>query len=220
MSKRKKILSLIFNVLAFVSTVIIFISYFFEEPSILIQNGFDSLKYFTTDSNILVAVVCAITAVYDIRILAGKSDTLPQAVLILKFIGTACVTLTMTATVLFLMPVYGMFVLKGSLIIVHVTTPLLALISFVFFETVHRISIPKSLLGAVPMMLYGIMYYIEVAVIGEANGGWKDFYAYNRGGHWLLSTVLMTSGCFVAAILTAVIHNLYLKHVTKKNQTK
>ena len=52
MSKRKTILSLIFNVLAFVSTVIIFISYFFEEPSILIQNGCDSLKYFTTDSKI------------------------------------------------------------------------------------------------------------------------------------------------------------------------
>ena len=131
MSKRKTILSLIFNVLAFVSTVIIFISYFFEEPSILIQNGFDSLKYFTTDSNILAAVVCAVTAVYDIRILSGKSDTLPQAVLILKFIGTACVTLTMVATVLFLMPVYGMFVLKGSLIIVHVTTPLLALIFWI-----------------------------------------------------------------------------------------
>ena len=49
----------------------------------------------------------------------------------------------------------------------------------------------------------------------EANGGWKDFYAYNRGGHWLLSTVLMTSGCFVAAILTAVIHNIVLKKQKK-----
>ncbi len=215
MSKRKTILSLIFNILAFVSTAVIFVSYFFEEPSILIQNGFDSLKYFTTDSNILAAIVCAVTAVYDIRILSGKSDTLPQAVLILKFIGTACVTLTMVATVLFLMPVYGMFVLSGSLIVVHATTPLLALISFVFFETVHHISIPKSLLGAVSMMLYGIVYYLEVKVIGEANGGWKDFYAYNRGGHWLLSTVLMTSGCFVAAILTAVIHNIVLKKQKK-----
>ena len=56
MTKKKTILSLIFNLLAFVSTIIIFISYFFEEPSILIQNGWDSLKYFTTDSNILVAV--------------------------------------------------------------------------------------------------------------------------------------------------------------------
>lgn len=215
MTRKKALISLICNILAFISTVFAIISYFFIEPNILIQNGFDSLKYFTTDSNILVAIACAVTAISDIRILAGKSDTIPRPVLMFKFIGTACVTLTMTATVLFLMPVYGTFVIKGSLFIVHVSTPLLALLSFVFLETVHHISIPKSLLGTVPMMIYGIVYYIEVAVIGEANGGWKDFYVYDRGGHWILSTVLMTSGCFVASILTAVIHNLALKHSLK-----
>lgn len=220
MTKKKVLISLTFNILAFISTIYAIISYFFIEPNILIQNGLDSIKYFTTDSNILAAIACAVTAIFDIRILTKKSDTIPKSVMMLKFIGTACVTLTMTATVLFLMPVYGMFVLKGSLFIVHVSTPLLALLSFVFLETVHYISIPKSLLGTVPMMIYGIVYYIEVAVIGEANGGWKDFYAYNRGGHWFLSTVLMTSGCFVAAILTAVVHNLYLKHITKKIKTK
>ncbi len=212
-------LSLISNLLILVLTVGVVISYFFTEPNVLIQNGFDSFRYFTTDSNVLVAIVAIFVAIGDIRILSGKTDTLPKKVILLKFVGTACVTLTMTATVGFLMPVYGLFVIQGSLIIVHVITPLLALCSFVLWENIYRISIPKSFLGSIPMMIYGIVYGIEVAIIGEANGGWKDFYAYNRDGHWLLSTVLMTTGCFVIAVLTAVIHNLAVKYSEKKNHS-
>ncbi len=44
MTKRKVLLSLIFNILAFISTIYAIISYFFIEPNILIQNGLDSLN--------------------------------------------------------------------------------------------------------------------------------------------------------------------------------
>lgn len=216
MSKTKTILSLIFNLLVFICTVCSIISYFFVEPNVLISNGFDSFKYFTTDSNVLAAIIGAVVAVYDILILAGKRDSLPKPVVILKFIAAACVTLTMTVTLLFLMPFYGTFVIAGPLFIVHVSSPALTLISFVFFETVHRIGIPKSFLALIPMLLYGAVYYVEVFLIGEANGGWKDFYAYNRDGNWLLSNILLVCGGIVVSILTAVLHDLVLKHAEKK----
>ena len=206
MTKKRTVLSLIINILIFVITVCVVISYFFTEPNLLIQNGFDAFRFFTTDSNVLVAIASVTVAIADIRILLGKTENLPKAILMFKFVGTACVTLTMTATVGFLMPVYGTFVMQGSLIIVHAITPLMALLSFVFLENVYRISIPQSLIGTIPMMLYGLVYAFMVT-----HHIWDDFYQYNRGGHWLLSAIFMTSGCFVMAIVTALLHNLAVK---------
>ena len=206
MTKKRTILSLIINLLIFGITVGVVISYFFAEPNLLIQHGADAFRFFTTDSNVLVAIASVTVAVADIRILSGKTENLPKTILLFKFVGTACVTLTMTATVGFLMPVYGTFVMQGSLIIVHLITPLMALFSFVFLENVYRISLPQSLIGTIPMMIYGLVYAFMVT-----HGIWNDFYQYNRGGHWLISAIFMTAGCFVIAILTAVFHNLALK---------
>ena len=206
MTKKRTILSLIINLLISGITAGVVISYFFAEPNLLIQHGVDAFRFFTTDSNVLVAIASVTVAVADIRILRGKTDSLPKAVLMFKFIGTACVTLTMTATVGFLMPVYGTFVMQGSLVIVHAVTPLMALLSFVFLENVYRISIPQSLMGTVPMIIYGLVYAFMVT-----HGIWTDFYQYNRGGHWLLSAIFMTSGCFVMAVVTALLHNLAVK---------
>ncbi|MBQ7521897.1 MAG: hypothetical protein IJU14_03360 [Clostridia bacterium] len=212
MTKKKTMLSLITNLLIFVITVCVVISYFFAEPNVLIQHGVDAFRFFTTDSNILVAIASITVAIADIRILLGKTESLPKAILLFKFVGTACVTLTMTATVGFLMPVYGTFVMQGSLIIVHAITPLLALLSFVFLENVYCISIPQSLIGTIPMMIYGLVYAFMVT-----HHIWDDFYRYNRGGQWLLSAIFMTSGCFVMAIITALLHNLALRN--KKDST-
>lgn len=216
MTKRKTVISLIVNLLIFIITVVVFISYFFVEPNILIKNGWESLKYFTTDSNILTAIASLIVAVFDIRILQKKADTLPKAVVLFKFIGTSCVTMTFGATILFLMPFYGTMVIGGTLFIVHVSTPLMALLSFILLETVCHIRIREMLLALLPMYGYGMLYFIMVRVIGEANGGWKDFYAYNRGGNYGLSWLLMGTGCMAAAILPCVLHNVVLKISHKK----
>ncbi|HCA55099.1 MAG TPA: hypothetical protein DEO95_06420, partial [Ruminococcaceae bacterium] len=117
---------------------------------------------------------------------------------------------------LFLMPFYGTMVIGGTLFIVHVSTPLMALLSFILLETVCHIRIREMLLALLPMYGYGMLYFIMVRVIGEANGGWKDFYAYNRGGNYGLSWLLMGTGCMAAAILPCVLHNVVLKIIHKK----
>ena len=216
MSKTKTIISLIVNLLIFVITVVVFISYFFTEPNILIKTGWESLKYFTTDSNLLVAAASLVVAICEIRMLKGDIKTLPRAAVMFKFIGSACVMMTFGATMLFLMPHYGTMVISGGLFIVHVSTPLMAVLSLMLLETVHRIRIPELFIPLIPMFLYGAVYYVMVKVLGEAHGGWKDFYAYDRGGQYIWSLIFMTLGCVVAAVLTGVLHNLLVKHAEKK----
>ena len=61
-AKTKTILSLICNCVIFLVTTGIFISYFFVKTK-LIQSGWQSLRFFTTDSNLLTAVAAAPVAV-------------------------------------------------------------------------------------------------------------------------------------------------------------
>lgn len=207
-SKRKAAASLIFNTLIFVITVAVVISYFFEEPGPLIQNGYESFRFFTTDSNILVAAASLVIALCDIMILKNRTDTIPKGVILFKFVGTACVFLTFSVTLLFLLPQYGPIVYKRTLTIVHVTNPLMALFSLIFLETSHKLRLREILIGVVPMFIYGIIYLIEVVVVGTENGGWKDFYGFNQNGQWYFSIILMTVGSFAASAAVAVLHNL------------
>ena len=45
------------------------------------MNGFDAFRFFTTDSNVLVAIASVTVAIADIRILLGKTENLPKAAL-------------------------------------------------------------------------------------------------------------------------------------------
>ena len=64
----------------------------------------------------------------------------------------------------------------GSNLVTHVFCPLLILISFFQMENGHLLTWKDRLLGLVPFCIYIIVYYIEVVVIGESNGGWQDVY--------------------------------------------
>lgn len=215
-SKRKAGISLAVNIIITLVTVAVVISYFFQEPSVLTKNGYESFRFFTTDSNILAGISAAVTAFYDIRIIKGKTDTLPKWALLLKYVGTACVFMTFSVTAFFLLPLYGPIVYSGTLILFHVTNPLAALFSLMFLETSHRIHFRETLLAVIPIAVYGAVYLTEVVIIGEENGGWRDFYGFNRGGQWFLAVLLLSAGGLAAAVLTALLHNI--KVLPKKRQ--
>ena len=65
-AKTKTILSLICNCVIFLVTTGVFISYFFVKSRV-IENGWQSLRFFTTDSNLLTAVAAALVAVCDVH---------------------------------------------------------------------------------------------------------------------------------------------------------
>ncbi len=219
LSKKKVIVSLIINALIFLITVGIFVSYFFEEPNILIRNGFESLRYFTTDSNVLAALISLVIVVCDILILKKKISTLPTAVILLKFVSTVCVMVTFSVTVCYLLPIYGPFVIGKSLFIVHVSTPLMAFFSFLLLENTRRIRIGEMFLPLIPILIYGAVYYYATQILGEANGGWRDFYAFGRSGNFLLMVFIIILCSVAISVLTAVFYNLAVKAAAKKQRS-
>ena len=148
-------------------------------------------RYFTTLSNLLSAGASA--AVIAAQLFGG----LPFWVLLLKYVGTSAVALTMLTVVLYLGVVskkWGTF-LSGTGLFVHLICPILAIVSFLAFE---KTAMPAwtMFLGIVPAVLYGILYFKKVILAAG-----EDFYGFNDSGKWPLSFVIMLSGTVLIAFL-------------------
>ena len=127
-----------------------------------------------------------------------------QKGLIVKFVGTASVTVTMLTVFLFLAPSVGKGWMKTLLtgrvsdFFMHLVTPLLAIFSLCVFER-WEISLPQCLWGMAPVILYGALYIYKTIILPEGKG-WEDFYGFNRGGKWPASLAAMTAGTFLICL--------------------
>lgn len=197
-AKTKTILSLICNCVIFLVTTGVFISYFFVKSRV-IENGWQSLRFFTTDSNLLTAVAAALVAVCDVQKLRGKRTDIAKPFMLLKFMGVISLMLTFCTVMCLLVPVYGAAMqLTGTAFHMHVTAPVLSFVSFVFLEADRKLSLAQSFLGMVPMALYGTAYFLQVLVFEN----WMDFYAFNQGGRWYITVpVIFTATCLMCLLV-------------------
>lgn len=156
-------------------------------------------RYFTVLSNILSAIASLIV------IICTLTGGLPFWALLIKYIGTAAVTVTMLTVFLFLGPSSHDW--KGLLtkaeLFLHLICPLFAIVSFLVFE---KTAMPlwTIAVGAAPVPLYGVLYLNKVIFLPEERR-WEDFYGFNRNGKWSVSFGLMAlAGALIALALWAI----------------
>lgn len=214
MKTNKKILfALILNILVVISTAVITASYYFYSRNPLVETGLDSYKFFTTDSNILAALSSLVLIPFEIQILRGKRDRLPHAAVVFKYIGMTSVMLTFITVITVLLPQYdAAFLLLGTAFYMHLAGPLAALVTFLFLETDTRIRLPETFLALIPTVLYGSVYLTQVVIIGEQNGGWSDFYTFNKGGYWYITMFILLGVTYLVAFITRLIHNKLVRN--------
>ena len=164
-----------------------------------------AFRFFTVLTNLL----CSATAL--IMLIALLAGSVPEWVWILKYIGTAAVTVTMLTVFLFLAPSVGKDwydVLLKSLgdLFMHLLTPLMALVSFCVFER-RGMTFPRSLFGLLPVALYGPVYLYHILYAPEGKR-WKDFYGFNRGGKWPAAMTGMLIGTFLMCLGIMALQNL------------
>ena len=190
----------------FINALIFIITLYLVLRDIRSDGHFDGQKiriafrFFTELSN----VFCAVTALF-MCLLPGTSWTW-----LLKYIGTAAVTVTLLTVFLFLGPSTGNLkaLLTGNGLFMHLITPLLAIISFSFFEK-RGMSFSTALLGMLPVILYGILYLYKV-VFSPESSRWDDFYGYNKGGKWPVAFASMMLVAFIVCMLLMGLQNLHV----------
>ena len=153
------------------------------------------LRFFTILSNLLCAFACLLVLVFRII------GSMPAYVLVLKYVGTSCVTLTFLTVMLFLGPVVYSFkqVLSGPDLWFHAVNPLLAIISYLALDRAHG-TFSHVLLGTLPVVLYAFVYLKKV-VLDPKEKRWEDFYGLNREGHWLFSFIIMVAAGFLISVV-------------------
>ena len=142
-------------------------------------------QYFTVLSNLF----CALTAA--VVIVAWTGGSLPLWVILLKFVGTAAVTVTLLTVFLFLGPFSGEWkmLLEKQDLFMHLIHPLIAIVSLCFFEHTD-FAFPYSLFGLLPVIFYGAWYLNRVVLLPEEKR-MRDFYGFNKNGKWPISMALM-----------------------------
>ena len=193
-------MDIILNLAIFLITAFIVVFVFFRrEHHWDLQRGRSALRFFTAQSNILCAAAALMMCLFPQS----------QVVWLLKYTGTAAVTVTMLTVFLFLAPSVGegwTVLLKGSDFFMHLVTPLLALISFCTFEK-RGMNFRTALLGVLPVMIYGPWYLYKIRFAPE-NKRWDDFYGFNKGGKWPISFAMMLIGTFLICMGIMALQNL------------
>lgn len=156
------------------------------DVKVLSSRNFQAFKYFTVDSNVFAGIISCIYTIYLILIAKGKCKKMPALMNYLKLAATTGVTLTMMVTVFFLAPrtttTYFAYFMNSNLFM-HLLTPLLCIITFIFFEPTE-ISFKQSITGVIPMVLYSL-YYIPNILLHLENGKTShsyDWYGFLDGG--------------------------------------
>ena len=89
---------------------------------------------------------------------------------------------------------------RGRDLYLHLIGPVLAVVSFCFLERIYPLSFSASLIGLIPVALYGLFYLYKVVLCPEGQR-WEDFYGFNKTGKWPISFAAMLLGAFVICLL-------------------
>ena len=179
--------------------------------------GLRTFCMFTVNSNILCGLSMIVTVPYTIDGMRKRDFNLPNWVIDFAFCGVTSVALTFLVSLCILAPVKGfVLIFTGSRFFLHGLCPILAIIAFCFLMTSHVISLKEAVISMTPVILYAMVYYFMVEILGPDNGGWDDFYGFfTRIPAWvsLLSFIPITFG--IASVLR-LLHNRSCRRAERK----
>lgn len=196
----------ILNLLVFLITAGLLIWLYLKVHKTMPEKFRQAFRFFTCLSNILCAAACLLTAVF------AAAGEIPGWVWLLKFVGTAAVTLTMLTVFLFMAPSIGkgwakeLLTGQASDFFMHLVNPVLALVSFCVFEK-RGMTFLQALPGVIPIILYGILYAYKVLHAPEEKR-WNDFYGLARGGKIAVSLAGLVLGGFLVSMGLMLLQNI------------
>lgn len=148
----------------------------YMQESAVSTNGWNNLKYFTVQSNVLMGII-------SIWNLISNKDH-PYFILA----GTVSVALTALTVAVFLGPVFGWEIMYISFnLYMHAIIPALALVRFIIARTGKEIEFSKVWTGLIPMILYGIVYGCNILINGVSHQ--TDWYGFAMWGKWSIIPV-------------------------------
>ena len=196
---------IIFNLIIVIFTVtgIILMLTGKAEEGALQSSGIENFKFYTVLTNVFCGLVAAVYLLFVLL----KKDT--DKVRVFKLAAVCGVAITFAVVAFMFGPLYGypQFYKRGNLFF-HLLEPLAAMAEFILIRR-KKIPLKYTVIAAVPTLLYGIGYMLNVLING-VGGPWpdtNDFYAFLSWG-WpvgiAIFAVITLSAFGVACIFRSI----------------
>lgn len=179
-------------------------------------NGYLSFTFFTMIANTMAALSVAFVIPFAVEGIKKKRFVLPKWVTMLYYISTTSIAIMMVFVLAFISWASPYDAFGGVNLITHIFCPLLILLSFFQVENRYIYKVRDCFIGCIPFCIYGIVYFIEVVLIGETNGGWRDIYHIQEHISASLAMPILMLLALGVSSLIAIISN----YVTKKREEK
>ena len=201
--KSEIVLNLVIVILA-VTGIILMVTGTSEEGA-LQASGIENFKFYTVLTNVFCGFIALI---YLICLLINKGA---DRLVALKLAAVCGVAVTFAVVAFMFGPLYGFpqFYKRGNLFF-HLLLPLTAMLEFIIVKR-KRMPFRFTVIAAVPTLLYGICYMLNILING-IGGEWpdtNDFYAFLSWG-WPVGIMIfmgITLTAFGVACLFRVISN-------------
>ena len=185
MLKKLNIVSNILIVSLVIAAIIWMFLYVNSVENSLTASNVEMLKFFTVDSNILMGISALLSLIF---ILIKKESLF---VSVFKYVSTCAVSLTLLTVMVYLGPVYGMYLMiEGPNLFLHLIVPVLAIIHLLLLEPkLKEYKKIYILYSVIPMGIYGIFYLINIAAnngYGNVKYDWYFFGAWGLGIGFLM----------------------------------
>ena len=182
---KKPKIPFILNICLFLLEIAAFIWWGSDNSGASLSSRFLIIRYFSIDSNILLALAALIAAVEECLVMCGKKQDVSVFTYVLKLSATSCATLTLLLMLFYLTPangpIYGWFSLyKRSNLIFHFLAPVLGMVVFIPYEQSGKIDFHHTFIATAPEFVY-IVYYV-ITTLAHTEGGIiapdYDWYAF------------------------------------------
>ena len=154
----------------------------FYYGALFTDQGIRTLRYFTVDSNLFLAIALLICLVPDLKALKGAPR--PRWAGYLRLSGVVGTSITFLVVLCFLGPVFGFHgMYSESSLYFHLLIPVFAFLIFVLSRSVRPLPFwPSVAFGMIPMVVYGFYYGGNLLLNGlEGPYGSNDWYGFLNG---------------------------------------
>jgi hypothetical protein len=174
----------------------------------LSKRGLEFIQFYTEDSNTLMMFASLCMAVMEYQMLQKKREALPAWLKLFTYISTVGLTLTFLVVIFILIPmmggigaVYG-FLISGSMLYHHLLCPILAFITFLWFDPFDEITKKETLLCLIPTAVYASVL-IVLNLLRVLDGPYPFLRVYSQPVYMsiLWMTVILGSAYGIAALL-------------------
>lgn len=197
MSKKIKYIGLFINLIIVILEIIGFVM-------VMRDFGIGILEYYTQDSNLLLLISSIIYSICMFIEIKKDGVEIPNWVGVLKYMGVVSVTITFIVVITILSwSVEGGFsgmLFEGALLYHHTLCPILAIISFIFFEK-YNIDGNKNIIRSLYFTFIYSFFLISLNIVKLVQGPYPFLMVYNQSV-WMsfFWMIIIFSGAFGIAI--------------------